>query len=133
MAASKVTVQVVEIAITPPPPPRADVSPSPLGPTLAPLDRAGGAFGRQASFRDPPLSVFSLCLRAMPCWHVEEELTLATNAAMILKALPALYRLSRWERAGVEGEGGQPCPMARGSVESNYGRPTARPAEAHCR
>ena len=74
----------------------------------------------------PPLSVFSLSLspfggrwatlipgsvkmriaRAMPCWHAEAELTLATNATMILKALPALYTLSRWERAGVEGEGG---------------------------
>jgi len=46
----------------------------------------------------------------MPCWPAKEELTLATNAAMILKALQALYTLSRWERSGVEGEGDSPAP-----------------------
>src|SRR6266705_1309542 len=44
----------------------------------------------------------------MPCWQGEEELTLATNAAMILKALQALHTPSRWERGGVEGERGSP-------------------------
>src|SRR5438093_5596956 len=47
---------------------------------------------------------------AMPCWSAEAELTLVTNAAMILKLLQALYTLSRWERAGVEGEGDSPAP-----------------------
>src|SRR5262245_8269261 len=54
---------------------------------------------------------------AMPCWRAEEEVTLATNAAMILKALQALYRFSRGERAGVEGEGDSPAPW-RGEVWS---------------
>src|SRR5262245_5090317 len=48
---------------------------------------------------------------------VEEELTLATHAAMILKALQAVHTLSRWERAGVEGERGSPAPW-RGEVWS---------------
>src|SRR5262249_47670235 len=39
-----------------------------------------------------------------------EELTLTTNAAMILKTLQALHTLSRWERGGVEGERGSPAP-----------------------
>jgi hypothetical protein len=43
-----------------------------------------------------------------------------------------LHALSMGEGRG-GGRGGQPGPMTRGSVESNYGQPTARSAEAHCR